>query len=91
MLITLSKMNRSLCTIDMAEARHQKNDKKLFFENLAKIANLGKIKMKILDAKFFYGKHFILTPFKGTENGFSIFCLVCATELTQYTTYGKIP
>ena len=41
--------------------------------------------MKILNAKYFYGKHCILTPFKGTDNHFSITCLVCATELTQYT------
>ena len=36
------------------------------------------------------GKHFILTPFKWAEKRFSISCLVYATELTQYATYGKV-
>ena len=40
--------------------------------------------MKILNANFFTGKNFILTPFIGAENRFSISCLVCATELIPH-------
>ena len=40
-----------------------------------------RIKMKILNTTF-YGKHFILTPFKRTEICFSIHCLICATDHT---------
>ena len=47
--------------------------------------------MKILNAKVFTEtlSVFILTPFKWAKNRYSMSCLVCATELTQYTTYGK--
>ena len=34
------------------------------------------LKAKILNAKFLIGKALFLTPFKGTENRFSISCLV---------------
>ena len=61
----------------------------MIFENFAKIANLGKDKNENFKCQIFYGKHFILTPFKGAENRFSISCLVCATELTKYTTYEE--
>ena len=45
--------------------------------------------MKILIAKFLTGNTSFSTPFKEAENRFSISCLVCATELTQYITYGN--
>ena len=44
--------------------------------------------MKILNA-IFYGKYFILTPFKGTENRFSISCLIC-TNLTLWDPINHI-
>ena len=62
----------------------------MIFENLANIANLGKDKNETFKCQLFYGKHSIVAPLKWTENHFSISCLVCATELTQYTTYGKV-
>ena len=34
------------------------------------------LKAKILNAEFLIGKAVFLTPFKGTENRFSISCLV---------------
>ena len=40
--------------------------------------------MKNLNAKFLIGSASFSTPFKEAENRFSIFCLVCATELTKY-------
>ena len=46
--------------------------------------------MKILNANHFTGNTFILNPFNGAENRFSISRLVCATELAQYTTNGKV-
>ena len=48
------------------------------------------MKAKNLNAKFMIGKALFLTPFKGTENRFSISCLVLATDLTKYTTYGNL-
>ena len=55
------------------------------------MTNLEKDKNERFKYQFLYGKHFILTPFKGTENRvfFSVSCLVCATELNQYTNYVK--
>ena len=43
--------------------------------------------MKILDGKFLTGNASFSTLFKEAENRLSISCLVCATELTQYTIY----
>ena len=48
------------------------------------------LKEKNLNAKFLIGNTLFLTPFKGTENRFSISCMVCATDLTKYTTYGNL-
>ena len=48
------------------------------------------LKAKILNAKILIGKALFLTPFKGTENRFSISCLVGATDLTKYTTGGNL-
>ena len=49
------------------------------------------LKAKNLNANFLKGKALFLTPFKGTEeNRFSISCLVLATDLTKYTTYGHL-
>ena len=42
------------------------------------------LKAKNLNAKFLIGKALFLTPFKATENRFSISCLVCAIDLTKY-------
>ena len=61
-----------------------------FFENLSKIANLGKDKNENFKYHTFLGNHFILTPLKGEETRFSISCLVCATEMIKFTTYGKV-
>ena len=47
-----------------------------FFENLGKIANLGGTESENLNAEFLIGKALFLTLFKGTENRFSISCLV---------------
>ena len=46
------------------------------FENLGKLQIWEALKAKNLNAKFFIGKALSLTPFKGTENCFSISCLV---------------
>ena len=65
MLITLSKNERSLCTIDMTE-RDQTSTKMIkhvFFENLAKIANLGKAKNENFKCHISHGKHFIMSSF----------------------------
>ena len=61
-----------------------------FFKKLARNANLEKDNNENFKCQFFYGKHFIMTPFKRTENRFSISCLICATKLTQYTKNGKV-
>ena len=43
------------------------------------------LKAKNLNANFLIGKALFLTPFKGTENRFSISCLVCmASRFTIY-------
>ena len=44
------------------------------------------LKAKNLNAKYLIGKALFLTPSIGTENRFSISSLVCATDLTKYTT-----
>ena len=49
-----------------------------------------RIKMKILNVNLFTGNALFFTPFKGADNRFSISCLVCATELTEYATCGKV-
>ena len=49
-----------------------------------------RLQMKMLIFKFLTGNASFLTPFKEAQNRFSISCLVCATELTQYTTYRKV-
>ena len=46
--------------------------------------------MKILNAKFLTGNASFSTPYKEAENRYLISCLVCAIELTQYTTYGIV-
>ena len=46
------------------------------------------LKAKNLNAKFLKGKALFLTPCIG--NRFSISCLVCATDLTKYTTYENL-
>ena len=46
-----------------------------FFENLGKIA-WEAVKAKNLNAKFLTGNALFLTPFTGTENRFSISCMV---------------
>ena len=58
----------------------------MIFENLAKIANLGKDKNENFKCQMFDGKHFILTPFKRAANRFQYI----VTEVTQYTIYGKV-
>ena len=66
------------------------------FENFAKSANLGKDKNENFKCQIYYGIHFILTSFTGEEIRFFCCCfffqylLVCATELIQYTTNGKV-
>ena len=50
---------------------------------------LQRMKMKILNVKFLAGNASFLIPLKETENRFSIFCLVCATEQSQESTYGE--
>ena len=66
MLITLAKLKISLCTIDMAE------DMKI----LEKLQIWEALKAKNLNAKFLIGKALFLIPCIGTENRFSISCLV---------------
>ena len=76
-LITLSKMKISLCTIDMAEVRHYlKCLKRDFLKIWEKLQIWEALKAKNLNAKFLIGKALFFTPFKGTENRFSISCLV---------------
>ena len=60
MLLKLSKMKRSLCTMVWQITGNNKNDKTRFFENLAKITNLGKAKNENLKCHIFHGKHFIM-------------------------------
>ena len=48
------------------------------------------LKANYLNAKFLIGKALFFIPFKETEKRFSISCLVWATDLTKYTTYGNL-
>ena len=61
-----------------------------FLKILEKLQIWEALKAKNLNAKFLIGKALFLIPFKGTENRFSISCLVCAIDLTKYTTYGNL-
>ena len=60
-----------------------------FLKILEKLQIWEALNAKNLNAKFLIGKALFLTPFKGTENRFSISCLVCATYLTKYTICGN--
>ena len=59
-----------------------------FFENLAKMHMLVRIKNEKLDCQIFYGKHLILTSFKGKETRFSISYLVLRTAKLVAITKG---
>ena len=72
--ITLSKTKRSLCAIDMAEARHQMI-KHHFLKIWQKLQIWERIKMKILNAIIFNEKHFILIPLKGQKTVFQYLVL----------------
>ena len=54
------------------------------------MANLAKNTNKNFKWHFFMGSASCLTPLKEEEYCFPISFLVCATELTQCTTYGKV-
>ena len=61
-----------------------------FLKIWQKLTIWERIKMKISNAKFFTENTFFFTSFKGLDNRFSLSCLICARELTQNTTYGKV-
>ena len=62
----------------------------IFFSFLAIMANLAKYRDENFKCQYLMEITMFSTPSKEAENPFSIPCLVCATELTQYTTYGKV-
>ena len=66
MLITLSKMKISLCTIDKKMMKHD------FLKIWEKMQIWEALKAKNLNAKFLIGNALFLTTFKRTENRFSI-------------------
>ena len=70
MRITLSKIKDHCVILIWQRPVINKNDNTRFFENLAKIANLGKDKYENSKCQFFYGKHFSLNTFKRAENRF---------------------
>ena len=61
-----------------------------FLKNWEKLQILKALKAKNLNANFLIGNALFLIPFKGTENRFSISCMVRATDLTIYTFYGNL-
>ena len=86
MRITLSNMKGSVYTIDITQGPAiNKNDKTTFLFFFAKMANFAKDKKENF-YHFFYRKRLIFDSLKRDRNPFSISCLVCTTELTQYTT-----
>ena len=76
MLITLAKMKISLCTIYGRGRTSLKIIKHDFLKIWEQLQIWGVLNAKILNAKFLIGKALFSTPFKGTENRFSMSCLV---------------
>ena len=91
MLIALSKKENNV--VSHWYGRGQTSIKMVKYDFLkiwGKLQIWEKLKAKNLKAYFLIGNASLLTHFKETENRFSISCLVCTTELTKYTTYGKL-
>ena len=72
-LITLSKMKQSLCTIDNTEARHQqKGLNMIFFEILAKMVNFAKDENENFKSQIYDWKRFIFDSLKRGRKPFLI-------------------